>query len=397
MKSPGAKLGAVAAVLEEGLAEGVAPGLSAAVLHRGVLVHASVHGSARLEPRREELTPGHHFDVASLTKVMATATAAAVLIAERRLSLEDPVRRHLPSFAGAGRDRVTIRHLLAHSSGLPAWRPYYERVMADPVGRLAFQPREARPGSRLAEAFARGRALLEEAVLSEPLEAEPGTRAVYSDLGFLALGWALERAAGVPLGRLVRERVLEPLALASTFFVDEASEPGRVGGLGEREGRAFAATEQCVHRGEVNCGEVNDDNAWALGGVAGHAGLFSTARDVAALGSAWLDALRRRPGLLDPGVAAEFARRDPTPDGTRALGWDTPSPEGSSLGTRLGRGPGGAIGHLGFTGTSLWIDPDAEVVVALLTNRCHPSRENERIRAFRPRFHDAVAGALGIG
>jgi CubicO group peptidase (beta-lactamase class C family) len=147
----------------------------------------------------------------------------------------------------------------------------------------------------------------------------------------------------------------------------------------------------------VNCGEVNDDNAWAMGGVAGHAGLFSTARDVAALGSAWLDALRRRPGLLDPGVAAEFARRDRAPGGTRALGWDTPSPEGSSLGTRLGRGPGGAIGHLGFTGTSLWIDPDAEVVAALLTNRCHPSRENERIRAFRPRFHDEVAAALGIG
>jgi CubicO group peptidase (beta-lactamase class C family) len=147
----------------------------------------------------------------------------------------------------------------------------------------------------------------------------------------------------------------------------------------------------------VNQGAVNDDNAWAMGGAAGHAGLFSTALDVAALGQAWLDALRGRRSIVPADAAAAFARRDPTPGSTRALGWDTPSAQGSSLGTRLGRGRRGAIGHLGFTGTSLWIDVDAEVVAALLTNRVHPTRENERIRAFRPRFHDAVADALGIG
>jgi CubicO group peptidase (beta-lactamase class C family) len=146
----------------------------------------------------------------------------------------------------------------------------------------------------------------------------------------------------------------------------------------------------------VNRGAVNDDNAWAMGGAAGHAGVFSTARDVAAFGQAWLDALR---GCAVPAVpaavAAELARRDGTPGTTRALGWDTPSEEGSSLGTRLGR-KGRTIGHLGFTGTSLWIDAEQEVVVALLTNRVHPSRDNELIRAFRPRFHDVVAEALGI-
>jgi CubicO group peptidase (beta-lactamase class C family) len=141
---------------------------------------------------------------------------------------------------------------------------------------------------------------------------------------------------------------------------------------------------------------VNDDNAWAMGGGAGHAGVFSTALDVAAVGQAWLDALLGRPSVVPAAAAAEFARPDPTPGSTRALGWDTPSAEGSSLGTWLGRGPRGAIGHLGFTGTSLWIDVDAELVVALLTNRVHPSRDNEAIRSFRPRLHDAVAAALGL-
>jgi CubicO group peptidase (beta-lactamase class C family) len=133
-----------------------------------------------------------------------------------------------------------------------------------------------------------------------------------------------------------------------------------------------------------------------MGGAAGHAGVFSTARDVAAFGQAWLDALLGRRGAVPPAVAAEFARRDTTRGTTRALGWDTPSEEGSSLGTRLGR-KGRTIGHLGFTGTSLWIDAEREVVVALLTNRVNPSRENELIRGFRPRFHDVVAEALGVG
>ena len=146
----------------------------------------------------------------------------------------------------------------------------------------------------------------------------------------------------------------------------------------------------------MNRGAVNDDNAWAVGGAAGHAGIFSTARDVAAFGQAWLEALHGRRSPVPAAVAAEFARRDGTPGTTRALGWDTPSEEGSSLGARLGRKGRGAIGHLGFTGTSLWVDVEREVVVALLTNRVHPSRENELIRAFRPRFHDAVAEALGI-
>jgi serine-type D-Ala-D-Ala carboxypeptidase len=384
----------VSAALAAAKEEGVAPALSAAVLRGGALAHASCHGEIPA-PTPRPLRGDDLFDVASLTKVMATATLAAQLADSGVLALDAPIVERMPAFARAGKERVTARQLLAHASGLPGWRPYFERAAADPVAGAAFLPPATRPRPAALEgAFRRGEALVREAVLAEPLEAAPGTRAVYSDPGFLALGFLLEALLGEPLSRAAERRVLSPLGLGSTFFLDarDAGEAAR-----RAAGRAFAPTERCAHRHEVNQGAVNDDNAWAMGGAAAHAGLFSTAPEVAALGQAWLDALRGRRSVVPGAAAAEFARRDGTPGSTRALGWDTPSSVGSSLGTRLGRGERGAIGHLGFTGTSLWIDLDEEVVVALLTNRVHPSRDNERIRAFRPRFHDAVAAALGIG
>ena len=383
----------VAAALEQGRREGVAPALSAAVLRGGAPVHASVHGEIPA-PSPRPLGEADLFDVASLTKVMATATLAAQLAGAGTLRLDAPVAETLPEFAAAGKERVTARHLLAHSAGLVAWRPWFERAAADPVAGAAFLAPGARPPlAALRAAFARGKELVRAAVLAERPEAPPGTRALYSDAGFLALGFLLEALLGEPLARAAERRVFAPLGLSSTFFLD-ALEPERA--LALAAGRAFAPTEACPHRREVNQGAVNDDNAWALGGAAGHAGVFSTALEVAAVGQAWLDALHGRRSVVPAEAAAELARRDATPGTTRGLGWDTRSPEGSSLGTRLGRGPRGAIGHLGFTGTSLWVDLDAEIVVALLTNRVHPTRENERIRAFRPRLHDAVADALDI-
>ncbi len=351
-------------------------------------------GQGEGAPGTRALQPDDLFDVASLTKVMATATIAAQLDAEGTLGLDAPAAGALPELAAGGKDRITARHLLAHSSGLPRWRPWFEQAMSDPVAGAAFLPPQERPPPEsLRPAFIRGREIVRGAVLSEPLEAPPGARAEYSDAGFIALGFLLETIAGEPLSRLAERRLFAPLGLSSTFFLD-GLDPGP--GLARAAGRTFAPTERCEHRHEVNQGAVNDDNAWAMGGAAAHAGVFSTALDVAALGQSWLDALRGRPSIVPASIAAEFARRDATPDSTRALGWDTPSASGSSIGTRLGRGPRGAVGHLGFTGTSLWIDVDEEVVVVLLTNRVHPSRDNERIREFRPRFHDAVAEALGV-
>ncbi len=388
----------IAAALEQGRREGVAPALCAAIRRGGTLVHASWHGEigqqGEAATASRALLPDDLFDVASLTKVMATATVAAQLAEEGVLRLDAPVAEALPELAAGGKEAVTARHLLAHSSGLPRWRPWFEQAMRDPIaGAVFLPPRERPPRESLRAAFVRGREIVRAAVLSEPLEAPPGARAEYSDAGFIALGFLLEALAKEPLARLAERRVFAPLGLFSTFYLD-GLDPAPA--LARAARRTFAPTERCEHRHEVNQGTVNDDNAWAMGGAAAHAGVFSTALDVAALGQAWLDALRGRPSVVPAAAAAEFARRDPAPGSTRALGWDTPSHVGSSIGTRLGRGPRGALGHLGFTGTSLWLDVGEEVVVALLTNRVHPSRDNERIREFRPRFHDAVAEALGI-
>jgi CubicO group peptidase (beta-lactamase class C family) len=390
-------LAPVAGVLETARREGVAAALSAAVLSGGRLVHASCHGE--LEPpdarplRRDDL-----FDVASLTKVMATTTLAAQLAAEGALRLDAPVAEALPGFEAAGKGAVTVRHLLAHASGLPEWRPYHERAARDPVaGRAFLTPGERPPPAALAEAARRGRAIVREAVLAEPLEAPPGARACYCDPGFIALGLVLEAIAGAPLSVLAERRVFGPLGLASTGFIDGA-EPDRV--RWRAEGRAFAPTGFSAPRRERLRGTVNDDNAWAMGGVGGHAGVFSTAAEVAALGQAWLEALSGGRGPVPAAAAEEFGRRDAaTPGSARALGWDTPSGGAPSIGSRLGRGPRGAIGHLGYTGCSLWLDLDAGVVCALLTNHVHPSGKPDkpRIRQLRRSFHDAVAEALGIG
>ncbi len=387
-------LAPVRAVLEAGRREGVAPGLAAVVLARDALVHASVHGEAQVEPANRPLGSADLFDVASLTKLFV-ASAAARLVERGALDLDAPASRWLPGFQGE-KERVTVRHLLAHASGLASWRPLHELVARDAVARSAFLPPAERPSAEaLAEAFRRGRRLIQEALAAEPLERPPGAGAVYSDLGFIALGFLLERLTNLPLEQAVEAEVLAPLGLARTFYLP-GLDPGPARAL--RAGASFVATRRSQARGgEVICGAVDDDNAWALGGAAGHAGLFATAADVADFGRAWLEALAGRSPWLSATTAARFVARDATPGSERALGWDTPSREGSSLGARLGRGPRGAVGHLGFTGASLWLDLDREVVCALLTNHVHPGgADKARIRAFRARFHDAVAEALGI-
>jgi len=387
-------LGGVAAALEAGRAAGIAPALAAAVLRDGALVHASWHGELPA-PAPRPLRPDDAFDVASLTKVMVTTTLAAQLVDEGRLALDAPAARVLPGFEAAGKGEVTVRQLLAHASGLPRWRPYFERAVKDPEAGGAFRPAGERPPA-LAAAFARGKALVAEAVLAEPLEVPPGARAEYGDPAFIALGLALERLGGAPLGAQAEARIFRPLGLGSTFYLDALDPPAAAR---RAAGIAFAPTGWCPHRRETIQGTVNDANAYAMGGVAGHAGLFSTVLEVAAFGQAWLEAVHGRPSPVPAAAAAEFTRRDAAPGSERALGWDTPSRGTSSLGARLGRGRRGAIGHLGFTGTSLWIDLDAAVVCALLTNHVHPSGTNDkaRMRGLRQVFHDAVAEAVGVG
>jgi CubicO group peptidase (beta-lactamase class C family) len=221
-------------------------------------------------------------------------------------------------------------------------------------------------------------------VSAEAPEAEPGTRTLYSDLNFILIDGILAGVTGRPIDALFAERVAKPLGLTGLFFID-LTDPARTARA--RQGRAFAATERCAWRGRTLVGEVHDDNAHAMGGVSGHAGLFGSLDDVAAVASAWLAAYGGRDDLLDPRLVRQFWQRSPLPGSGRTLGFDTPSAVGSQAGG--GFGPR-TVGHLGFTGTSVWIDPDRELIVVLLTNRVHPTRANEAIKRFRPLLHERV-------
>lgn len=340
-------------LLDRAVADGPIPGVSLAVhlAGRPVLRHAG--GLARREPART-VTQHTPFDLASLTKALAGAPVAASLVAGGVLDPDAPVAEHLPDVDPA----VTLRHLLDHTSGLPAWAPLYARA--------------AFPGTAAA------RRTILDAARQTPLEADPGTRAIYSDLGFLVLLDLLEKATGTPFREL---------------FDLLVRRPARARGLTWGHPDA-AATEQCPVRGHLVEGEVHDLNTAAMGGVSTHAGLFGTADAVAALSDV----------LLDPsGVLGATARtlRDlwATPSvGTHRGGWDTPSPEGyTSAGPALSARPGGAVGHLGYTGTSLWCVPEEGLVVVLLSNRVHPRDDEaskQAIRALRPAVHDAVVADL---
>jgi len=356
-----------------GVAEGAFPG--AVVLggdSRRILVHRA-YGHRALAPERLPMAPDTLFDLSSLTKPIATATAMMLLVADGRLRLDDPVCAVIPEFAGRDRAAVTFRQLLNHTSGLPAWKPYYESVI---------------PDSGPVRAGGKNRCF--EQLHDEELLAPPGAKHLYSDLGFILLGEAVERLSGRPLDRFCRDEIFEPMGLSSTFFVDldHRSPESRCSA-----GRAVAATEDCPWRGKILCGEVHDDNAWAMGGVAGHAGVFSSASDV----HRFIRFLGRcldgaEPEFLPARVVREFLEAERSlPGQTHVLGWDTPSPEGSSSGRHFSPR---AVGHLGFTGTSVWWDLERDVDVVFLTNRVHPSRNNPAIRVFRPLVHDAVMEGL---
>jgi CubicO group peptidase (beta-lactamase class C family) len=292
------------------------------------------------------------FDLASLTKVIATTSIAMRQIAAGPLTLETPLGSLLPTWQGDDRAAVVIRQLLDHSSGLPAH------------ARLWLQ--------------AHGRAAYEAMLAALPLDYPPGTRSLYSDPGFMLLGFALESAAGAPLDH-------QFAALA------EGNCPGLKYGPIANSSRV-APTENDPWRGHVLVGEVHDENAAALDGVAGHAGLFGTAGDVGAFARLVLRTFREPTTLGSPAQMLRFATPTGVPGSSRALGWDTMRPT-SSCGARMSPT---AIGHTGFTGTSLWIDRERNLYVVLLSNRVHPSRANDAFVALRPRVHDAVLDALGL-
>jgi CubicO group peptidase (beta-lactamase class C family) len=279
---------------------------------------------------------------------------------------EDGASEH--GVSDLARDHITVRQLLSHSSGLPAHRPFWKLAAHSPAERLAIAQLAAR----------------------EPFAYPPGTRAVYSDLGFILLGWLLERLTGARLDVLFQDRIARPLGLAATTFVNLADSEARARLLGDR---TVAATQLSSERHALVLGEVDDLNAFAMGGIAGHAGLFSTAGDLAAIATALLASFRGDGALVARDVIRQFWSPSGVPGSTWRLGWDGPAESGSQAGERLSRA---AVGHLAFTGCSLWIDPARELVMVLLSNRVHPAvPTDDRFRRFRPALHDAALSALG--
>lgn len=343
----------VRAVLGRAMADSAFPGGVAIVgSRRGITATLGVGRLDAADATRPDAST--IYDLASLTKIVATTSLMLKLVDEGRVVLDAPAVRYLPDWRGEGAPAVTIRHLLTHSSGLAAWRPFYKEAVdrADARAQL---------------------------MLVGP-QVKPGTRYLYSDMNFMLLGMIAERLTGMRLDSAFQALVATPLRLADTRFLPPASLLPRI-----------APTEYDPWRQRQLRGEVHDENASRFDGVSGHAGLFATGNDLARVARMWLNG-----GTLD-GVrfasartVAQFTRAQDTAVSRRALGWETPT-GGNSAGHRLSPR---AFGHTGFTGTSIWIDPARNVFVILLTNRVNPSRQNTKIGGVRVALADAVVGAL---
>jgi serine-type D-Ala-D-Ala carboxypeptidase len=342
------------AVLREAIAAGAFPGCAFGLYQGGRVLLQDALGRFTYESASPAVTPATIYDIASLTKVAAT-TAVAMLLYERSLlDLETPLGELLPGFVIGRTDsrwarRVTLRHLLAHSSGLPGYVPLFH---------TATTPNDVLRGC-----------------LELPIEADPGTRAEYSDPGFILLGKALEALLRESLGAWAAREVFTPLDMTATRFCPPASIHATIPPTEEDE----------LFRQRRIQGEVQDEHAYLLKGAAGHAGLFSNVPDLLRFAAEMLN-----PKLFAPSTVETFAQCQPPSDSSRALGWDTPSPDSSS-GHFFSAN---SIGHLGYSGCSLWIDRNAGLAIVLLTNRTWPSRESQLIRSVRLQFHDALRSSL---
>jgi beta-glucosidase-like glycosyl hydrolase/CubicO group peptidase (beta-lactamase class C family) len=361
-------LAAIDSVIEAAVGSKAFPGAVVAVGKDGVLAHLKAFGKLSYDVEAAAVRPDTIYDLASLTKVIVTTTMAMILVDEGKLDLDKRVSAFLPGFKGGAKDQVTVAELLTHSGGLDWWGPLYKELK----GKEAYLRR----------------------IESMDLVYEPGTKSLYSDLGVVLLGEILERVAGQPLDVFARQRIFEPLGLRNTLFRPGPELLPRI-----------APTENDPWRGRLLRGEVHDENAFALGGVAPHAGLFGTAPDLARFAQMLLNGgVFEHRRIVSRDTVVRFMRRAGIPGSSRALGWDTVG-DGSGKRSSTPGDPGyssagslfspRSFGHTGFTGTSMWMDPERKLFVVLLTNRVHPTRENDQIRQVRSAVADAVIRALG--
>lgn len=351
----------------QAISQGVFPGAALAVVKGNKVLEKSCYGLAEKIPVERKLTFKNYFDIASITKPLCTAMISMVLVEQGKLKLEEPVGTYFRRFRKAPYDQIIVKHLLQHTSGLPAYKPYFEK---------------------LAEMQVKGESLQEikkelfRYILSESLEEEVrvGSTRLYSDLGYILMGEILEQVTQKSLDKLFLELVARPLKLNDTFFIplDAKSKLPRTD---------FVSTSKSSLRRKILAGEVEDEHAWLLNGVAGHAGLFSTLPDL----MKWADELIKihegKSKFLKKETLQQFVTARPP------LGWDKPAEENSQAGELF---PKSGIGHLGYTGCSFWIDLDREFYIILLTNRVHPYRYNEGIKKFRPMIQDLIMQSLRL-
>ena len=347
-------------IIAVGLAEGAAPGASVAVGRYGRLVYANGYGTLDYAAGSSAVTPTTIYDLASLTKVVATVTSAMILQETGKLDLDKPVSSYVPELDAPDKAGITVRMLLTHSGGFEAYAPLYSPENGSLRGRAAYLA----------------------AINSRPLQYPPGTQTVYSDWDMVLLQAVIERISGISLDQYADGHIFRQLGMIDTRFRPDTS---------DRALRArIAPTTQDSLRGGRLQGTVHDANAWALGGVSGHAGLFSTARDLAIFAQFLLDGgTFDQVRVLSPQTIARWTARQ-NGIGSRALGWDTPAP-GSSAGRYFSPR---SFGHTGFTGTSLWIDPEKGVFVVLLMNRVNLRGEGTRHVQLRRDVADAVQRAV---
>jgi serine-type D-Ala-D-Ala carboxypeptidase len=367
-------------LLEAGVSRGVFTAAVALAGLKGEMRWQGAAGFLSSDPGAAAATPDTVFDLASLTKPLATTLALMVLAGRGQLDLATPLEEVLPApWLPPDKRPLSMGNLLTHRAGLPAWRPFYQEVLAAPAA--------ARPG------------LLPRLAAAQPLEYPPDTATLYSDLGFMLLAAVVENLSGAALDRFCQETIYRPLGLPTLGFIPlpqpDPAVPTTENQQPKTENRSYAATEPGLIPGRPPAGEVHDENAWAAGGVAGHAGLFGPGGEVFQLVASLYRAYGgEQVGPLSPAVVRRFLTVPPGAD--RACGFDIPGPDPAARAAGRYFSPR-SVGHLGFTGTSFWLDLESGQMVVLLTNRVHLGRDDKtKIQAFRPQFHEAASQALGF-
>ncbi|MGA8573862.1 MAG: serine hydrolase domain-containing protein [Desulfobaccales bacterium] len=369
-------------LLEDGLSGGIYTAAVALAGVAGELRWQAAMGRVSRDPEAQAVGPDTVFDLASLTKPLATALALLLLMDDGRLTLAATLGEFLPeAWLPPDKRPLSLGSLLAHRAGLPAWEPFYQEILKNaPQARRGLLPRLA---------------------AGVPLVHPPDTATLYSDLGFMLLQAVVETVSGVSLDHFCETRIYRPLGLEILGFnplpTAEKTDLRTENRKQKTENRSYAATETGLIAGRHTSGEVHDENAWATGGVAGHAGLFGRGIEVFRLVAALYRAYLGEAGSLPFSPASVRRFLTPVAPGARALGFDTPGSDATRRSAGRYFSPA-ALGHLGFTGVSFWLDPEVGQMVVLLTNRVHMGRDAlAGIQAFRPRFHEAASLALGFG